>query len=68
MITAKTQYSVNNTQSYFAEIAIVNRDLSWLCARPEKFRSQNSDRPFITRCSCEVWNQQVMPKSRRHEE
>ena len=30
------------------ETAIVNRDLSWLCARPEKFRAQDSDRPFIT--------------------
>lgn len=30
------------------ETAIVNRDLSWLCARPEKFRVQDSDRPFIT--------------------
>lgn len=30
------------------EIAIVNRDLSWLCARPEKFRAQDSDRPFVT--------------------
>ena len=29
------------------ETAIVNRDLSWLCARPEKFRTQNSDRPFV---------------------
>jgi hypothetical protein len=30
------------------ETAIVNRDLSWLCARPEKFRVQNSDRPFVS--------------------
>ena len=30
------------------ESAILNRDLSWLCARPEKFRAQNSDRPFIS--------------------
>jgi hypothetical protein len=30
------------------ENAILNRDLSWLCARPEKFRQQDSDRPFIT--------------------
>jgi hypothetical protein len=29
------------------ETAIVNRDLSWLCARPEKFRVQDSDRPFV---------------------
>jgi hypothetical protein len=29
------------------ETAILNRDLSWLCARPEKFRMENSDRPFI---------------------
>lgn len=31
------------------ENAILNRDLSWLCALPEKFRIQNSDRPFITK-------------------
>jgi hypothetical protein len=31
------------------ETAIVNRDLSWLCARPEKFRAQDSDRPFVTK-------------------
>lgn len=30
------------------ETAILNRDLSWLCARPEKFRVQDSDRPFIS--------------------
>ena len=30
------------------ETAIVNRDLSWLCARPGKFRSQDSDRPFVS--------------------
>ena len=30
------------------ETAILNRDLSWLCTRPEKFHTQNSDRPFIT--------------------
>ena len=30
------------------ETAIVNRDLSWLCARPEKFRAQDSDRPFVS--------------------
>jgi hypothetical protein len=33
------------------ENAILNRDLSWLCARPEKFRVQDSDRPFITQLS-----------------
>lgn len=31
------------------ETAILNRDLSWLCARPEKFYQQSSDRPFITK-------------------
>jgi hypothetical protein len=30
------------------ETAILNRDLSWLCARSEKFRVQNSDRPFVS--------------------
>ncbi len=30
------------------ENAILNRDLCWLCALPEKFRQQDSDRPFIT--------------------
>lgn len=30
------------------EAAILNRDLSWLCARPEKFRDSNSDRPFVS--------------------
>lgn len=29
------------------ENALVIRELSWLCARPEKFRPQNLDRPFI---------------------
>jgi hypothetical protein len=31
------------------ENAVVDRDLSWLCARPEKFRPQNVERPFITK-------------------
>ncbi len=31
------------------ENAMVNRDLSWLCARAERFRPQNHDRPFITK-------------------
>jgi hypothetical protein len=30
------------------ENAILNRDLSWLCALPEKFRLADSDRPFVT--------------------
>jgi len=30
------------------ETAILNRDLSWLCARSEKFRAPNSDRPFVS--------------------
>ena len=30
------------------ENAILNRDLSWLCALPEKFRQPDSDRPFVT--------------------
>jgi hypothetical protein len=29
------------------ENAILNRDLSWVCARPEKIRVQYSDRPFV---------------------
>jgi len=39
------------------ETAIVNRDLSWLCARPEKFHVQNSDRPFITNLAVRVLEQ-----------
>ena len=39
------------------ETAVVNRDLSWLCARPEKFRAQNSDRPFITNLTARVLEQ-----------
>jgi hypothetical protein len=39
------------------ETAIVNRDLSWLCALPEKFRAQNSDRPFVTRLTVRVLEQ-----------
>jgi hypothetical protein len=39
------------------ETAMVNRDLSWLCARPEKFRLPNSDRPFITNLSARVLEQ-----------
>jgi len=39
------------------ENAIVNRDLSWLCARPEKFRAKNSDRPFITNLVVRVLEQ-----------
>lgn len=30
------------------ENAILNRDLSWLCALPEKFHLPDSDRPFVT--------------------
>lgn len=30
------------------ENAILNRDLSWLCALPEKFRQPDSDRPFVS--------------------
>jgi hypothetical protein len=36
------------------ETAIVNRDLSWLCARPEKFRAKDSDRPFVTKLTVRV--------------
>jgi hypothetical protein len=39
------------------EMAILNRDLSWLCARPEKFRVENSDRPFITNLTVRVLEQ-----------
>lgn len=31
------------------ENAILSRDLSWLCALPEKYRPENAERPFITR-------------------
>ncbi len=30
------------------ENAILNRDLSWLCALPENLRQPDSDRPFVT--------------------
>ena len=30
------------------ENAILNRDLCWLCALPEKFRQPDGDRPFVT--------------------
>jgi len=36
------------------ENAIVNRDLSWLCARPEKFRAKDSDRPFVNTLAVKV--------------
>lgn len=36
------------------ETAILNRDLSWLCARPEKFRQADSDRPFISTLAVKV--------------
>lgn len=39
------------------ENAILNRDLSWLCARPEKFRQQDSDRPFVTSLVVQVLEQ-----------
>jgi hypothetical protein len=39
------------------ESAILNRDLSWLCARPEKFRAKDSDRPFITNLTVRVLEQ-----------
>jgi hypothetical protein len=41
------------------ETAILNRDLSWLCTRPEKFRGQNSDRPFITNLTIRVLEQLI---------
>jgi hypothetical protein len=36
------------------ETAILNRDLSWLVARPEKFHTQGSDRPFVTKLTVRV--------------
>ena len=39
------------------ETAILNRDLSWLCARPERFRVSNSDRPFITDLKVHIMEQ-----------
>ena len=41
------------------ETAILNRDLSWLCTRPEKFHQQTSDRPFITYLTVRVLEQPV---------
>jgi hypothetical protein len=42
------------------ETAILNRDLSWLCARPEKFRVQNSDRPFVSTLAVKSIEAQVI--------
>jgi hypothetical protein len=39
------------------ETAVLNRDVSWLCARQEKFRAQISDRPFITDLKVRVLEQ-----------
>lgn len=44
------------------ENAMVNRDLSWLCAREEKFRPQNHDRPFITKLTVRALEQQSSGK------
>lgn len=45
------------------ENAIVNRDLSRLCALPEKFRVPNSDRPFITDLKVRVLEQPESAKA-----
>ena len=47
------------------ENAIVVRDLSWLCARPEKFRAQASERPFIAKLTVRSLEQE---KSGDHDE
>ena len=39
------------------ETAILNRDLSWVSAQPEKFYSRNTDRPFVTRLAVRVLEQ-----------
>ena len=46
------------------ETAILNRDLSWLCARPEKFRVQDSDRPFVSHLSLKVLEQPASAKEK----
>jgi hypothetical protein len=45
------------------ETAILNRDLSWLCARPEKFRAPNSDRPFVSMVKVKTIEAQNAEKS-----
>jgi hypothetical protein len=45
------------------ELAILNRDLSWLCARPEKFRMPNSDRPFVSALTVKTIEVQSTDKS-----
>ena len=45
------------------ETAMLNRDLSWLCARPEKFRDPNSDRPFILTLKVKAIEMQNVEKS-----
>lgn len=37
------------------ENAILNRDLSWLCALPEKFHQEESDRPFVTNLTVRIF-------------
>jgi hypothetical protein len=39
------------------ENAILNRDLCWLCALPEKFRQPDGDRPFVTNLMVRVLEQ-----------
>ena len=39
------------------ETAILNRDLSWVSAQPEKFYSRNSDRPYVTQLAVRVLEQ-----------
>lgn len=46
------------------ETAILNRDLSWLCARPEKFRVQDSDRPFVVNLTVRVLEQPASAKGK----
>jgi hypothetical protein len=48
------------------ETAIVNRDLSWLCARPEKFRAPNSDRPFVATLTVKVIEVQPAHESKEN--
>jgi len=39
------------------ENAMVIRELSWLCARPEKFRPQNLERPYIHKLTVRILEQ-----------
>lgn len=45
------------------ENAMVIRELSWLCARPEKFRPQNLERPYIHKLAVRILEQPAQPNN-----